>query len=365
MRSRAVVMTGARSMEVRELSVPDEPPVGGAIVQILTNGICGSDWDVYSGEYSIGANGKPLPFPMVLGHEPVGRIVAIDPVAEADWGVKEGDRVVVESRVRCGECRPCLAGQVAQCQRSVTYSFLPIDQGSGLWGGMAEYMVLRPHSSVFKVPEGLSDLDAALFNPWGNAFHWAIGTGGITVGDRVLVLGSGQRGLACAVAAHEAGAAQVISTGLRRDAHKLKLAKEFGATDTINVEDQDTVATVKELTEGHGIDVVIDTVPGPGAPILHGLEVMRRGATMVLAGTHGTPLGIPLDLFRNRDLRMLGATATTAWSVTNALRVLASGRYPLSKLHSHNVPFDEAEWAIRMLGGEIEGEEPIHVSVTP
>src|SRR4051794_6014918 len=169
--ARALVMLGPRSYELRELPVPEQPPAGGALMEVVANGICGSDWDVYSGRLKT-PGGRPAPYPIVPGHEPVGRIVAIDPAAAQAWGVGEGDRVAVESRVRCGECRECLEGRGPQCRRSVTYSLIPLAEPPGLWGGMAEVMALRPRSSVFKVPEHLSDEDAALFNPLGNAFHW-------------------------------------------------------------------------------------------------------------------------------------------------------------------------------------------------
>jgi threonine dehydrogenase-like Zn-dependent dehydrogenase len=230
---------------------------------------------------------------------------------------------------------------------------------------MAEVMALRPRSSVFKVPGHLTNEDAALFNPLGNAFHWTLEAGKVRPGDRVLVLGAGQRGLSCAVAAAEAGASQVIVTGLARDAHKLALAPEFGATHAIDVEATDTVEAVREITGGEGPDVVVDTVPESSEPIRHALEALRVGGTLVLAGVRGKTFDdFPFDRIRTRMLHVVGVSATTAWSVTNALRVLGEGRYPFHKLHSHTVGLEGAEDAIRMLGGEVPGE-PIHITVVP
>jgi threonine dehydrogenase-like Zn-dependent dehydrogenase len=362
--ARALVMLAPRSLELRQLPVPESPPAGGAIMRVVANGICGSDWDVYSGHMKNPA-GRPTPFPMVPGHEPVGRITAIDRAAARAWGVSEGDRVVVESRVRCGECRECLEGRGPQCRNSVTYSLIPLAEGSGLWGGMAEYMVLRPRSSVFKVPEHLTDEDAALFNPLGNAMQWTIEAGKVRVGDRVLVLGCGQRGLCSALAAREAGAAQVIVTGLARDAHKLALAPEFGADAAVDVEAEGTVEAVRELTGGEGIDVVIDTVPASYAPLADAFELLRLGGTLVLAGVRGSNANdFPLDRIRGKQLHVVGVAATTAWSVENALRVIGQQRYPFAKLHSHTVGLDGAEDAIRTLGGEVPGE-PIHITIAP
>jgi threonine dehydrogenase-like Zn-dependent dehydrogenase len=357
-------MLAPRTFELRELELPDAPPPGGAIMQVLANGICGSDWDVYSGATTNPA-GRPAPFPMVPGHEPVGRIAAIDPLAAAAWGVQEGDRVVVESRVRCGECPECLRGSGPQCRNSVTYSLIPLSEGSGLHGGMAEYMELRARSSVFKVPAHLSDADAALFNPLGNAMQWTLEAGGTRVGDRVLILGCGQRGLCCAVAARETGASQVVLTGLRSDSHKLALAPEFGADATIVVDDEDTIERVRELTDGEGVDVVIDTVPQSYKPISDAFEALRPGGTLVLAGVRGRNADdFPFDRIRGRALHVVGVAATTAWSVTNALRTLAAGRYPFERLHSHRFSLDDAELAVRTLGGEA-GSEPLHITIAP
>src|SRR3954454_17407494 len=174
-------MTGTRSLGVEKLTVPDDPPAGGAILRVLANGICGSDWDLYDGVLErIMPN---LRFPLVPGHEMVGEIAAVDAAAAVAWDVREGDRVVVESGVRCGECRECLVGNTTRCLNRFGYSITPLEVGSGLWGGMAEYMVLLPRSSVFKVPEGVSAEDAALFNPFGNSFHWTIEAGGTRAGQ--------------------------------------------------------------------------------------------------------------------------------------------------------------------------------------
>jgi threonine dehydrogenase-like Zn-dependent dehydrogenase len=362
--ARAVVMLGPRAWELRELDVPSAPPPGGGLMRVLGNGICGSDWDVYSGAMT-NPGGRPAPFPMVPGHEPVGELVAIDPAAAAGWNVGVGDRVVVESRVRCGGCPACRRGQGPQCAHAVTYSLIGLAQGSGLFGGMAEYMQLLPRTSVFRVPDHLSIEDAALFNPLGNAMQWTIEAGRVGVGDRVLILGCGQRGLCCAVCAREAGARQVIVTGRATDAHKLALAPQFGADATIDVDRTDTVAAVAELTEGGGVDVVIDTVPQAHAPILDAFESLRLGGTLVVAGVRGGRAdAFPFDRIRSKALHVIGVAATTAWSVANALRVIADQRYPFARLHSHRFGLEDAELAVRTLGGEA-GAEPLHITVMP
>ena len=138
-------------------------------------------------------------------------------------------------------------GRGNHCANPFNYSSVSLDVSPGLWGGMSEYMMLRPGSGLYRVPDELTDSDAVLFNPFGNAFEWTARKGQVAVGDRVLVLGAGQRGLACAAVAATMGARQVIVTGLTRDEAKLALAPEFGATHTIDVDKQDTVLDARRL----------------------------------------------------------------------------------------------------------------------
>jgi threonine dehydrogenase-like Zn-dependent dehydrogenase len=362
-KSRALVLLGDRNVEVREFDVPAAALPGGAILRVLANGLCGSDYDLYSGKFAGTGMFRP---PLIPGHEIVGRIEAIDPAAAEQWGVAEGDRVAVEPMIRCGQCRNCRLGRGNHCTHSFNYSSVPLDVAPGLWGGMSEYMMLRPGSGVYRIPDRLTDEDAVLFNPFGNAFQWTARVGNVSAGDRVLVLGAGQRGLACAAVAATMGARQVIVTGLTRDEAKLALAPEFGATDTIDVEKQDTVAAVADMTSGEGVDVAIDTTPGATAPLVHAIAALRPEGRLVVAGMKGREIsGLNTDQIFLKALTVSGAFATVPWATWNALELVASGRFPVHKLHTHRVDLDGAEHAIRVLGGEVPDESALHMTVIP
>ncbi|GAA1871998.1 zinc-binding dehydrogenase [Pseudonocardia ailaonensis] len=362
MKARAAVMVAPGKMEVRELEVPADPPSGGAIVRITANGLCGVDYELF--HQLIPAK---IEFPIIAGHEMVGEIVKLDPEAARAWGVAEGDRVAIEPNVYCGACRNCISGRGRFCRNLFRYSLEPVDSGHGLWGGMAEYMVLVKGTRVTKVPRHVSDRDAGLFNVFGNAFDMAGRVGQVGLGDRVLILGPGQRGLGCAAVAAEAGAAQIIVTGLDRDAHKLALAPEFGATDVIRVEQDETVERVMELTDGQGVDLVIDTVPGATDPILDGVAALRSEGTLVLSGVKGREItGLSPDVIFLKALTIKGAFATTPWATANSMRLLAGGRYPFDKLHSHAFGLDDVERAIGILGGDVDDPTPVvHITIEP
>src|SRR4029077_11555523 len=146
--------------------------------------------------------------------------------------------------------------------------YVPLAHPPGLWGGYADYMYLDPCSIVHRVRKDITAALAVMFNPLGAGFRWAVEIPRTGPGDRVLILGPGQRGLASVIAARAAGADTIIVTGLSRDAPKLALAREFGADHVIDIEAEDARVRVRELTGGHGAAVVVGgtcTRAGPRA----------------------------------------------------------------------------------------------------
>ncbi|MCP3974346.1 MAG: alcohol dehydrogenase catalytic domain-containing protein [bacterium] len=360
---RVAVQVADETIEIQEIPMPDLQP-DEVLVRIEGCGMCGSDLESYRGKIVQAGLSQ---YPHVPGHEPVGHIERIpDDVAKL-WGVGVGDRVAIEPFVPCGVCPRCLGGEYRLCANRFIYSCQPTTQGTGLWGGFAEYMVLRPNSVVHKVPDSISIQDAVLFNPFGAGFEWAYKAAGTTIGDTVLILGPGQRGLGSIVACREAGAEQIIVTGTARDATKLELAKEFGATDTIVVEETDTVERVMALTGGYGADRVVDTTSSSTQPVLDAVEAARAGGTIVLAGLKDAKTidGFISDKLVFKDLSLRGALGVSQWAFSQAIRVIASGRYPLHKMHTHTFDLADLEHAHALLSGNVPGEEAIHITVTP
>src|SRR4029453_10400139 len=137
-----------------------------------------------------------------------------------------------------------------------------------LWGGYAERMYLSPYSVVKKMDSRIPAGVAVMFNPLAAGLSWAGTIPATGPADRVVILGAGQRGLCCVIAARAAGARQIVVTGLSRDAHKLALARELGADVTIDVETEDVVARARETTGG-GAEGVVETPPPAPHPSNH------------------------------------------------------------------------------------------------
>jgi threonine dehydrogenase-like Zn-dependent dehydrogenase len=372
---RAVVQTGTRQMELREFPRPDlarggggdAGGEGGALLRVEACGICGSDVEQYKG--AMGGRGLP----MIPGHEPLGIIEEITPQTADRWGVAAGDRVAVEILIPCRSCDLCLAGQYMQCKnRPGSHGgYNPPERGLGLYGGYAEYMHLHPNSIVHPVSKDLPAEIAVMFNPLGAGVRWALQYGGVHLGSSVLVLGAGQRGLSAILASRYAGAGLIIATGLARDARKLELAREFGADVTINVEEEDTVARVRELTGGDGVDVVLDLTPIALSPILDAVNAVRWGGPIVLAGLKGRSedgpraVSLPTDMLINKALTVKGAFSVDAAAYMDAIRLIESGKFPLEKMQTHKLGLGDVERAIQLLAGEVPGEDAIHVAIMP
>lgn len=362
MKSKAAVLVADRRMEMRELPVPDSPGPGGILLRVEGCGMCGSDIEQYEGAVArAGTHG----FPVIPGHEPIGRIAAIDPDAARVRGLKVGDRVAVHGVAPCGVCRGCMAG--SRCLDAFYYGFRSLDQGSGLWGGFSEWMEITARTKLYPIAEDLPIEDALLYNPLAAGYDWVIRLGQLKVGQSVLILGGGQRGLASVLAAKEAGAAAIIVTGLKCDAFKLDIARRFGATATLFADEDDVVPAVRDLTGGQGVDLVVDTTPLAFQPILDAIAAVRSGGTIVLGGIKGyKPMPeFPVDTFLHKQIHMIGALASTHWSTEQAIRLIEGRRFPLALMHSHRLGLEQVEHAIHLLAGEVPGEGALHISIIP
>lgn len=361
--SRAAVQTGDRTIELQTFELPDTIGTREALLKVEASGMCGSDWEQYQGEF---AETGLVEYPCIPGHEPIGRIEEIGEQASRQWGVSEGDRVAIEPFAPCGVCSYCVEGEYPYCESRFLYAFSSVKEGSGLWGGYAEYMHLRPNTIVHEIPDDLPRNEAVLFNPLGAGFEWAYRVAETDPGDSVLVLGAGQRGLTSVIACNEVGADEIIVTGLEQDAQKLALAEEFGATETINVEAEETVERVMEITGGRGVDRVIDVTPIATDPIIDAINAVRPGGVIVLAGLKGMKEvdGFISDELVLNGIEVRGVLGVKSWAYKQAIRTIVDGNYPIEKMNSHTFTIDDVERAMQILGGEAD-EEATHITVVP
>ena len=236
------------------------------LIRVRRSSICGTDVHIYNWDAWAA---QTIPAGMVVGHEYVG---VVEAVGSEVVGYAVGDRVSGEGHVTCGHCRNCRAGRRHLCRNT---------QGVGVNrpGSFAEYLVL-PGFNAFKIPAGISDDVAAIFDPFGNAVHTALSFD--LVAEDVLITGAGPIGaMACAVARH-AGARNVVITDVND--YRLDLALKMGATRAVNVAREDLwdVAT-RDLGMTEGFDVGLE-MSGAGPALNQLLGAMNHGGKVALLG---------------------------------------------------------------------------------
>ena len=358
-KSFSMVLTANKTLEPMDIAIPDIDDES-ALLRIETCGICGSDYEQFEGELR-------TPMPVIPGHEPLGIIEKIGDKAAQRWGVDAGDRVAVETMLACKHCQPCLGGRYHLCDARKIYSYIPLSEGAGLWGAYSQYMFLHANSIVHKVDPDLKPEIAVMFNPLGAGFRWAVEIPNAQPGDTVVIMGPGQRGLASVIALKSVGVQNIIVTGLAADANKMALAKLYGATHTIDVQNENPIHRVKEITDGRGADIVVDVSSYATEPVAQALQMVKMGGDIVLAGVKGFRA---VDQFISdyvvlKEITIHGAIGVTSTGYRKAINLIETSDIAFEKMHTHDFDLADAELAIKTLARQIEGEESIHSCLIP
>ncbi len=358
----AAVLTAPRTFDLREVPIPDIGADDG-VLEVEACGLCGTDYEQWQGHMADWGGGMPI----IPGHEIIGRIGRVGAAAARRWKVREGDRVALEPVIPCGHCQHCLTGAYTRCESDLGYGlYCNISRPPVLWGGYATHVYLHPRTILHKLPPDIPTDVMTLFNPLSNSIRWVCEAGALQAGSTIVIEGPGQRGLLAVLAARHAGASQIIITGTNADAARLRLAAELGAT-PINVDLEDPVARVRELTGGRLADVVLDVSAGAIEPIIQAVDMVRRGGKIVLAGLKGSrPLsGFLTDKVVFREIQLIGVLSA-GWTSTELAidLVRRADRAELEKFCTHTFPLVNADAAVRTLGRELaDSKDVIHVTL--
>ncbi len=362
---RAAVATAP---EHTEISMLPKPPVLAetGLLHVTATGVCGSDWPYY----------QMLPTsrgPVILGHETVGYVESMGDIARSKWGVKEGDLVALEEYIPCGFCRFCRSGDFRLCNATdwrlggMRYGATGLKVEPGLWGGFSQYQYLHLNTVFHKVPSGVSARHAALALPLSNGIEWAYLQGGIGPGQTLVIQGPGQQGLACVVAAREAGAAQIIVTGLGTptDLRRLEMAKALGAHHVINIQEQDLLQTVADITGGDMADLVIDCASGGTDTVVSAIQLARKQGRIILGGPKRKKIPeFDSDMIIARFLTVKGMRGHSYQSVELALQLIAGNRHNVTSMSTHLFGLDDTDLALRTLNGK-GVENAVHMVIDP
>ena len=292
-------------VEITTINVPDPGP-GEALVKVLTCGVCQTDLHYKKG-------GVSDDFPFLLGHEASG---VVEAVGEDVTNVAPGDRVVLNWRAVCGQCRACAKGQPQYCfathnaeQKMTLEDGTELEPALGI-GAFAEKTLVAAGQCT-KIEGELSQDQYAAVGLLGCGVTAGIGaainTGEVKRGESVAVIGCGGVGTAAIAGAALAGATTIIAVDI--DDEKLETARGLGATEVVNSSETDPVEAVRELTGGFGADLVIDAV-GIAKTFEQAFRARDLAGRVVLVGVPepGTVLEMPLDEVFSR-----GGSIKSAW----------------------------------------------------
>jgi 2-desacetyl-2-hydroxyethyl bacteriochlorophyllide A dehydrogenase len=323
---RAAVFRAPGRIEVHDVQIP-EPGAGQARVRVSFCGVCGSDLHRFRGD---------LPMPSVTpGHEISG---TVDSVAPGVTSVAPGDRVCVEPMVPCGDCRYCRTGHHQLCAHA-HYLAADVD------GGFAEYLI-APAMMLHRLSEAIALDQAALMEPLAVAVH-ALRQGDVRPGSSVCVLGAGTIGLLVLQAARAQGASQVLITA--RHAHQAEAASAFGADGVIDAH-HDVAAEVARLTDGEGVDCVIETVGGHAPTPALAVDIARTRGSVVIVGAFASPQPINFRQLVLKELHIVGSHTYDYGPHMRrdfevALGMVASGRVQLDRFTRHRFPLERIQEA--------------------
>lgn len=365
----AAVRTAPGVTEMQEIRKP-RIDADSALLKVEVAGICGTDAKLYLNP----PNTRATQGRVIMGHENVGVIVEAGEQFKVRHGLQEGDRVFVEHYVACFNCEWCRIGEYRHCEATDwrtnpdarRFGYTSADFEGNLWGGFSEYMYLPWNAVLHKVPDTVTPELAGLVMPISNGIEWALLTAGIGYNDTVLIQGPGQQGLAQLMASKQAGASKIIMSGTTRDKDRLTLALELGADHVIDVLTEDPREKIMDLTDGRGLDYVLDCTSRAGtAPALLGIDVLkRREGTLVVQGELAAFPDFPLKQVTEKAITIKSARGHSFNACELAIAQIASGRFPMHKLATHRYGIDQVDHAIRVLAGQTD-EDAIHISMMP
>lgn len=326
---KALVYHGPNDKAWEEVPEPQVQDPTDAIVKIETTTICGTDLHILKGDVPAVTDGR------ILGHEGVGVVTEVGSKVE---DLEVGDRVIVSCISKCGTCEYCKADMPSHCQNlgGIGWIF-----GHLIDGTQAEYVrVPYADNGLIKLPDGVTAEQGVMLSdilPTG--YEIGILYGDVSEGDVVAVVGAGPVGLAAIMTAGTQGASRIIAVD--GNAFRLDTAREFGATDTININEVDDVAAaLKELSEdGLGVDVAIEAV---GVPVTFQtcVDAIRPGGRVANVGVHGEVVEFPLQ-----DQWINNITVTTglvnAVTTEDLLDQIQAGAITPEKFTTHRFPLDE------------------------
>ena len=336
------------------------PNIDEVLVQVSLATICGSDLHTITGR-------RTAPVPCVLGHEAVGRIAAPTTVRDA-YGepLHEGDRVTWSIMAACGACQYCKERNLPQkCEKLFKYGHARSETPNFLNGGFAEAICLRPGTAIYRIPDAVSDAEAAPLNCALATVLGGLATLDPTGGASAVVQGAGMLGIYAVCCLRERGFEIVACVD--RVAERLHIAETFGATHTFNLSENSAAEigeALHDLTDGHGVDLAVE-VSGSETALINSLDWLRIGGSCLTLGYVFPHANVTVDAHKivTKCLTVRGNHNYHPSALGDALRFVeeTQERYPFKDLVGTVYPLEEINAAFdRAMQGDL-----IRVGINP
>jgi alcohol dehydrogenase len=332
---KAMVYYGANDIRFEEREKPTIIDATDAIIRITKTTICGTELGIWKGknpEIEAVAKEKTGAFNgRILGHEGIG---IVEEVGSSVKAFKKGDKVIVSCVSRCGTCENCQKQLYAHCRNGGGWIM-----GYMIDGTQAEY-VRTPFAdnSLYLLPDGLNeDVAVLLSDALPTAHEIGVQYGDVSPGDTIAIVGAGPIGMGCLLTAQLYSPSEIIMVDM--DDNRLAMARELGATHTINNGKEDPVARILEITGQRGVDTAMEAV-GLEATWNICQQVVKEGGNLANVGVHGKSVNFELEKLWIKNL-----TITTGLVNANTtgmlLKTCCSGKLPMEKLVTHHFKFDD------------------------
>lgn len=369
---KAIVFHKPKDMRFEEVPDPILKTSEDIILRVTSTAICGSDLHIYNGFL-------PQTKPIVMGHEFMG---IVEELGSKVTNLAKGDRVIIPFPVACGGCFFCGNGLPGHCEHSNPEKYGPEggilkDKGGGLFGytdlyggydgGQAQY-VRVPYANFGprKVRSDLSDEEVLFLTDIFPTGYTAIDWANLKGGETVAVFGCGPVGLMAQKCAWLKGAGRVI--GLDIQPYRLEMARKAARAETINVDEEDCVEKIRDMTEGRGADVCVDAVgleaerttldklsnivhaqTGSIKALKLALSAVRRGGTVTVVGVYGMPYdNFPLGQIFDKGLKLCFGQAPVQKYVDELISWVEEGKITLEDIITHRLPLAEAPEAYKI-----------------
>ncbi len=327
-------LKSAPGVEMYDAPKPKAPGPKEVLIKIRKTSICGTDVHIY--KWDEWAQ-KTVPVPLTIGHEFAG---VVEEVGSAVTLCKPGDRVSGEGHLTCGLCRNCRAGNRHLCRKTRGV-------GYDCTGCFSEYFLL-PEENVFKLPDSVSDDEAAIFDPFGNTVHTALQFD--CVGEDVLITGAGPIGIMAIAIVKKIGARHVVITDI--NPYRLQLAEEMGATRAVNVLNEDLSSVMQELGMKEGFDVGLE-MSGSKEAFNQMLGAMNHGGKVALLGLLPSQTGIDWNQVIFKMLTIQGIYGRQIFETWYKMCTLLESGLNIKPVITHHFHVDDFQKGFdAMLSGE-------------